>query len=291
MSDDVRRGRELDILRRQYRDHREALTRMAADAPSEPLAAEYTRLIANIDSSLAKLDELESASQRRGTSPGTAAAPVPAAGSVASRASGEPLRDESQPLSRPLLGVGESSSSLESPEPDHRGDNKFVLMLVLGIPVLALLGYLAWRASTSRDSVKATEPVAVSEAAPETNTVRPIETGTVRPVATPPQPAREIVIAPAAVDFGVVGKGTRAVRQIEVTNKTGQPLDFQVARSQCKCLYYEYKSKLAANQKETLTITLDAAKAPAGAVQEAIAITSKNDASLSASVQISATVQ
>src|SRR5690349_17156871 len=67
MSDDfgtinLRRGeraRELEVTRQHYRQHREALARMIADAPSDTLATEYQRLIAEIDRSLFKLDELD----------------------------------------------------------------------------------------------------------------------------------------------------------------------------------------------------------------------------------------
>src|SRR5512138_265563 len=80
MSDDfgtvnVRRGdraREIEVLRQHYRGHRDALSRLAADAPTEQLAAEYNRLIAGIDDALRKLDELEG---RPTTQPGSR--PVP----------------------------------------------------------------------------------------------------------------------------------------------------------------------------------------------------------------------
>ena len=52
-------GRELENLRRHYREHLEALTRMKAEAPTEHLATEYQRLIGDIEASLAKLEELE----------------------------------------------------------------------------------------------------------------------------------------------------------------------------------------------------------------------------------------
>lgn len=295
MSDDGRRGRELDNLRRQYRDHREALTRMAADAPTEHLAAEYNRLISGIDGSLAKLEELEAAPGRRGTAAGTAAVPPPPAAARAAasaRPHGDPLAEEAQPLSRPLLGSGDRASEYEPAEPERRGDNKFVLMLILGIPILALLGWLAWKASRNGDSGPVTETAPIAEeAAADTGTARPAETGTVRPVTPPPKAVSQIVVVPAAADFGVVGKGTRAVRQVEITNRGDQTLEIQVARSKCRCLYYEYKSKLEANRKETLTITLDGGKAQAGTIQEALAITSKRDPALTATVQVTATVQ
>ncbi|HEX3110759.1 MAG TPA: hypothetical protein VHU41_16800, partial [Thermoanaerobaculia bacterium] len=67
MSDDfgtvnVKRGdraREIEILRQNYRAHRDALVQMAREAPSEQLAGEYQRLVRSIEASLAKLNELE----------------------------------------------------------------------------------------------------------------------------------------------------------------------------------------------------------------------------------------
>ena len=43
------RAREIEVLRQHYRQHREALVRMTSDAPTEHLAAEYQRLIVEID--------------------------------------------------------------------------------------------------------------------------------------------------------------------------------------------------------------------------------------------------
>src|SRR6476659_7767329 len=53
------RAREIEVLRQQYRKHRESLNALAADAPSEHLATEYARLIKEIDTALGKLAELE----------------------------------------------------------------------------------------------------------------------------------------------------------------------------------------------------------------------------------------
>src|SRR4030088_954034 len=52
------RSREIDLLRMHYRKHREALAALGGDAPSEHLAGEYHRLIAEIDMAVRKLDEL-----------------------------------------------------------------------------------------------------------------------------------------------------------------------------------------------------------------------------------------
>src|SRR5258708_39606786 len=66
------RAREIEVLRQHYGTHRDALQRMIPDAPTEQLAAEYQRLVASIDASLRKLDELEG----RSTASGTVAGPA-----------------------------------------------------------------------------------------------------------------------------------------------------------------------------------------------------------------------
>ena len=51
--------REIELLRRHYRTHRDTLSRLISDAPTEHLAAEYQRLVSDIDMAVRKLDELE----------------------------------------------------------------------------------------------------------------------------------------------------------------------------------------------------------------------------------------
>src|ERR1051325_8500161 len=134
MSDDfgtvnVRRGdraREIEVLRQHYRGHRDALARLAADAPTEQLAAEYHRMIASIDESLRKLDEIEG---RPATQPGTRAVPSPGM---------RPL--SSEPVTEPQKYV-------EEPAPTGGGGARTLLIIAVGLLVIAALGYLIWRAS------------------------------------------------------------------------------------------------------------------------------------------------
>jgi hypothetical protein len=81
------------------------------------------------------------------------------------------------------------------------------------------------------------------------------------------------------------------VRQLEVTNTTSQPITYSVARSQCRCLFYDYTGKLAPKKKETLTVTVDGAKAKAGALTETVSVTSKQQPSMNTSFQVNATIQ
>jgi hypothetical protein len=49
------RAREIEILRQHYGKHRDVLARLMSDAPTEHLATEYQRLLAEIDAALRKI--------------------------------------------------------------------------------------------------------------------------------------------------------------------------------------------------------------------------------------------
>jgi hypothetical protein len=284
MSDDfgtvnVKRGdraREIEVLRQHYKVHRDTLTQMVPDAPTEHLAAEYKRLIADIDASIRKLDELERVP--------SAAAP----GLV------EPPRMGTSPGNRPLVSSepatdhGISSYDAVPANRSSGNSSRVLLMLVIAVAVLGVIGWLIWRASSEK---KANAPQVIES--PATSTVADAGTagGTVAPL--PVATAASIRITPEVADYGVIRKGTRAVRQFEITNLTSTPLSFVVARSACRCLYYEYnaKSKLAPKAKEALTVTVDGARAKAGALEEKIAVTSKDDPNANGTIGVRAVIK
>src|SRR5258706_9135023 len=148
MSDDfgtvsVKRGdraREIEGLRQHYGTHRDALTRMIPDAPTEQLAAEDQRLVASIDASLRKLDELEG----RPTSPGLA----------------ETQRMGTAPGNRPLVSSepatdhGIANYDVPVDRPSGNG-SRVMLMLVIGVIVLGVIGWLIWRASSDHKPASA----------------------------------------------------------------------------------------------------------------------------------------
>jgi hypothetical protein len=256
MSDDfgtvnARRGeraREIEVLRQQYRQHRETLMRLISDAPTEHLATEYQRLIGSIDMSLAKLDELEG------------------------RPSESTLRPNTYASDRHL--VAEPIADY-APEPDGLLSNprtRVAAIVAGGLIVLVLIAWLIMRAADDRRSPR---PIT------DTSVTQPVTEGGSDTVATPvpvtPAPATPVTmkIAPALADYGTIRKGTRAVRQFEVTNATGEALTIAVARSQCKCLYYDYAGKVPAKGKETITVTVDGAKAKAGQLNETLEVTAK----------------
>src|SRR6478609_7634910 len=137
------RAREIEVLRQHYRTHRDALVRMVPDAPTEQLAAEYQRLIASIDASMRKLDELEG----KGTASGTVAVPTPAFA--------ETQRMGTAPGNRPLVSsepvTDHGITSYDGPvdRPSNNG-SRMLLMLLIAVAVLGIIGWLIWRASSDK---------------------------------------------------------------------------------------------------------------------------------------------
>src|SRR6476659_5718662 len=197
------------------------------------------------------------------------------------------------PGNRPLVSSG------VSPEPvtDHglggydgpvdrpsNNGSRMLLMALIAIAVLGVIGWLIWRASSDK---KTTTPQVIEQPASTTN-ADTAATAAVTPVPVPV--AASIRIAPEVADYGTIRKGTRAVRQFEITNLSATPLSITVARSACRCLYYEYdaKAKLAPKAKEALTVTVDGARAKAGALDESIAVTSKDDPNATGTIGVRA---
>lgn len=236
------RNREVDLLRQHYRQHRESLGKLAADAPTEQLAREYTKLVAEIDSALRKLDELEGR------------APSPEAHDL--------LHKKTEPGARPL--VPPPAVMYDGGETDTRANTgRAILIVGVGLLVLGLIAWLMWRGSSARR-----DPAPVVE---NPVTTMPV----VETQQPPPEPPSPIRIAPKSIDYGTIAKGTRAVRQFEVTNSGSEPMQISVSRSECRCLYYDYNDKIAPGKKETITVTIDGAKARGGDLQETIRVSPK----------------
>ena len=281
------RGREIEVLRQHYRAHRESLVAMIDDAPTEHLALEYQRIIAEIDRALVKLDEIEGAAlnapeparhpARSAPVPPPTPAPHPAAAAAAAAAAGAAGM-------RPLAGATARGDETHPPDiPIGREIPGSRLALIAGVAVvaLALIGWLIWKASSDRDPAAET----IVEERPLTAT----EADTIAPAA-PPIPT-ELRATPSAHDYGVVRKGTRATRQFEIANNTDEPVTIEVARSTCRCLYYEHAPVIPPRAKETLTVTLDGARAKAGDLKETLRVSAKSSPSVATTVDVIATVQ
>jgi hypothetical protein len=254
------RSREIEAIRQHYRAHRDTLARLAGEAPSEQLAAEYHRLIASIDASLVKLAELA------GVPPSLAAAPLPTA------------------ASRPLVMTpGEPAPSVSS-----SSSSRIFLIIFIGLLVLVAIAWLIWRASSERPPSAqrtTTQPVATS--------TTPVETGTIARAVTPaPAASASLRVTPAVQDYGIIRRGTRAVREFELINTGSIPISIAVSRSACRCLFYAYNGKkIAPNAHETITVTVDGARAKSQVVDEQLAVTAKEDPSAAARIGIRATIK
>jgi hypothetical protein len=243
----IRRGdraREIEIIRQQYRRHRETLGSLAADAPTEHLAGEYNRLVQEIDLSLLKLDELNAVPPR--TDPGKRAL--------------------------------EPAAIIEAPEPERSAAPRIIAIVVAGLAVLAIIGWLMWRSDSDE---RPSTPVVT-----ETTATEPPVTPAPQPIVRTP-----LTVEPRSHDYGTIRKGTRAARQFEVTNHTDRPLSLQVARSACRCLFYDYNATVPANGRETITVTIDAVRARAGILNETVTVTDKNNPGYETSFQVTASIQ
>jgi hypothetical protein len=270
--------RELEMIRRHYRAHREALARLISDAPTEYLASEYQRLISEIDMAVRKLDELEG---RPSTSPGTTPTTIADTNPAIKPTSGAGNR----PLVRPNEPVGATSYV---PPAAPAAQSRVTIIVAAGIVVLAIIGWLIWRASSERrPTTSVVQPTtSVNNAPPPAVTPAPA------PAPQPAAPAAQALkVSPAAADYGTIHKGTRAVRQFTVTNSSSAPVEIVVARSACRCLYYDYNGKLPAKGQETITVTVDGARAKVGPLQENINVHSKKDPTVVANMSVRATIQ
>ena len=81
------------------------------------------------------------------------------------------------------------------------------------------------------------------------------------------------------------------MRQFQVANTSDTVTEIDVSRSACRCLYYDYNAKIPANGKETITVTIDGARAKAGPLQEQVEVHAKKDASISSTFTVQATIK
>ncbi|HYK04373.1 MAG TPA: DUF1573 domain-containing protein [Thermoanaerobaculia bacterium] len=279
MSDDfgtinLRRGeraREIEVLRGHYRQHRDALAGMVADAPTEHLANEYQRIIGEIDRALAKLHELE----------GGAAAPPP------------PPPRSTEPGQRPLATPPVANDDFADPPTipaSEYAEPRSRLPLIIGAAILALalIAWMIWRASDRTGETAIVEEPTATATSDTADTGTSTSDDTIEPAATAPA---GLAVVPVSHDYGTIRKGTRATRQYELSNTTDEPMTINVARSACRCLFYEHAPVIPPKAKENLTVTVDGARAKAGPLHEQIRITSKADAAIGTTIDVNATIQ
>lgn len=156
------------------------------------------------------------------------------------------------------------------------------VLVVIGAAFLALvlIAWLIWRASSDR-------PAATGTVAEETA----IDTETAPATITEAPALDALTVTPPSQDYGLVRKGTRVTRQYEIANNTEEPISITVARSACRCLYYEHAPVIPPKAKDTVTVTVDGAKAKVGTLRETIQVTAKSDPAIGTSLDVIATVR
>ncbi|HEX7833285.1 MAG TPA: DUF1573 domain-containing protein [Thermoanaerobaculia bacterium] len=263
------RAREIEVMRQHYRRHRETLEGLIGDAPTEHLAQLYSRLVDDIDGSLRKLDELE------GSASATTPPPPP-----------QPLAPPTEPGMRPLQHDPHDYSAI----PERRAGapaSRVLLILLVAFVGLALIGWLIWKASDRGDAATGTIADDTSATSPvTTETESETAAGTIAPAAS----GGGLIATPESQDFGVVRKGTRAVRKFTIRNETDEPAAIKISRSACRCLYYQHAKVIPPKNSETLSITIDGAKAKAGDLREELAVTT-SDPSVKTTVHVIATIR
>jgi hypothetical protein len=196
--------------------------------------------------------------------------------------------------SRPIVNTAADWEEPESVTHAQPGGGLRVLVILgVGLLAVALIAWLIWRASSDRPK---TDAVIEETTAPaETTTTAAAATtepGTIAPVETATTPAAAAMsITPRSHDYGLIRKGTRATRQFQFRNDSDLPVTIAVSRSQCRCLYYEYESLVAPKATETITVTVDGAKAKAGTLRESLRVAPKKGGSAGTSFDVIATVR
>lgn len=273
------RTREIEALRARYRSHRETLMELVADAPTELIAADYRRVIADIDVALARLNE-------------AAGVAVPVAPVVPPPPQHPARRGATEPGMRPL--VAPPASSVHDDETiDYvtEGSDSRSRLLLIGLAALLALGAIAgliWWASDRRGN---DTPAIVEQPTATDSATTVVEDAPAASTTRGAANARPLTVTPDSVDYGIVRKGTRTTRQYEIANNSDEPLSPQVARSTCRCLYYEYAPVVPPHAKETLTVTIDGAKAKPGPLLESIRVSAKSNPSIVATFDVTATVR
>lgn len=258
------RAREIEAQRERMLRHRETLESLIADAPDEHFGQQYARLIRELDVAAAKLSELEG---------GPAGPPPPERARAAA----------TEPAMRPLIPAPHHD---EPSAPDRRPGEpvwRILLILAAAFAGLAFFGWLVWRASHRGEGDRPPAPEVT------TTTLSTATTETIAATNAPP-PAAGLIAVPPEQSFGVVRKGTRVVRKFTLRNETEEPLSIKVSRSSCRCLYYQYAPVIPPKNQETLTVTVDGAKAKAGELRETLPVTS-GDPSIRTSITVRATVR
>jgi hypothetical protein len=68
-------------------------------------------------------------------------------------------------------------------------------------------------------------------------------------------------------------------------------IPIKVSRSKCRCLFYAHNGTVAPNQKETVTVTMEATRVTARRLRETIKVSDKNNPANETSFNVTATIR
>ncbi len=280
-------AREFDALRSRYRDQRDTLRRLADEAPTDVLSSRYRLLIGEIEVAIARIDELEQVGSplpRSTAGTATAAGPMPgaAARSTASQETGSTGSDEWDQIRRTAPG---SRATVPSAFTSDAGTLRTLAMVAAGVALLALVGFLLWKYAFNRPESNA---AAITELSSTASTESSTESA---PAAEEVTPKSSIVITPAMQDFGEVKKGTRSTKSFVLENNSASPLTVKVARSTCRCLWFEHPATVAPRARANFTVSVDGGRARAGALEERIQISAATGSDAPVTLTVRANVK
>lgn len=308
-------GSEIATLRHRYIEHRNALTQLIATAPNETLEQQYQAIHGEILDTIAKLGDLEqgaastpitSLSQKRATGPGTEK--LPFVDPPVARPHRPAPSFAKAPLRSPLSVPGRSRTEVT----EVNVTTRVLLIALLGVAVLTLLAVMLWKPWRP---TPAAAPVVQTVPPPETTSAEPVTPPKTLPspqpstppaaVASPPRtsspPVRAtprpaalsstLEIKPASWDYGLIRKGTRGTHKFQIVNRSRNPITVAVERSRCRCLWFDPPTRIPPQGMATLVVSVDAARATSGPLNETVRIVSRADPKISAVVEITATIQ
>lgn len=268
--------REMDRLRRLYRNHAETLSTLASSAPTRGLAKKYRELIGDVNRAIVGLDDpgaiVSMSSDER---PILADPPEPASPSAPPPAAARPP----VPSSSGVKLDGQGEPYVMEVEEDN-SLTRIVIILSLAIVLIVVLALFVWKfGSDSRAETKEISKPAAAVGVPD------------KPAAAQKVPA--ITASPEAQDFGVVYKSTRVAKTFEVFNNTDDDVTIEIERSNCRCLWFDYPNGrvIPVGGQLEISVAVDGSRASAGVLSETVVISTIEPPRVATEVIVSAEIR
>jgi hypothetical protein len=258
--------REVERLKSVYRQHADALAKLAASSPTKMLARKYSDLIGDINRSILSLEDPETAASRK-----TYEQPV-----EPSPAQPPPVHSARRSVSDVQLRT-EPGRYVPGAEPAPSAIGRIALILGMAIVVISLLAFFVWKFAGEPRTEHRVDEVTSDVTEPATSPV------------TAPLP--ELRVAPEAQDYGVVYRGTRVAKSFDVSNTSDRDITIEVERSDCRCLWFDYPKLVPAGGSVSLTVAVDAGLAEPGLLSEAVVISMNEPPRQTAEVLVTAEIR